>query len=609
MGSAQPDSSKAEATTIPKTPTGIGGLDDLTLGGLPTGRPTLLCGAAGCGKTLFAMTFLVNGASAFGEPGVFMSFEESGPGSSANVASLGYRRRELIADKKLVIDHVRIERAEIEESGEYDLEGLFVRLGYAIDTIGAKRVVLDTDRGAVLGLGRHRHPARRASPPVRLAQGQGRHRHHHRRTRRGPAHPLRHRGVRFRLRDPARQPRPRPGLTRRLRVVKYRGSAHGTNEYPFLIDDDGISVLPITSAGLRSRDLGRGGPDRRDRSRRDARASAAISGVERADLRAWPAPANRPSARPSPTPPASAANAASISPSRNRPSRSCATCARSGSTCRSMSKPGCCAFEAARPSLFGFEMHLARMNRDIEQFKPAASSSIRSRPSAGRRSEIHATLLRLADICKTRGITAVFTSLSAVDEHDERERPQRVVADGHLDLAARHRSGRRAQPRAVSAEVARHEPFQPDPGISCSPMTASRLIEPYIGPEGVLTGAARLAQEAREREAEHERREQATERRRREMARKRGAARAADRRDARGARGGGGRGREAARAARGARSASVASIAPPWRQQARSEADDGYEHRALMTDESADITICGSTSRARRRNRWRRSPT
>ncbi|MEA2791153.1 MAG: circadian clock protein KaiC, partial [Acetobacteraceae bacterium] len=136
-----------EATTaigLPKAPTGIAGFDDVTLGGLPTGRPSLFCGAAGCGKTLFAVTFLVNGATMYGEPGVFMSFEERAEDVAANVASLGYDLDGLVADGKLVIDHVRVERGEIEEAGEYDLEGLFVRLGYAVDSIGAKRVVLDT---------------------------------------------------------------------------------------------------------------------------------------------------------------------------------------------------------------------------------------------------------------------------------------------------------------------------------------------------------------------------------------------------------------------------------------------------------------------------------
>ena len=141
-----------EAQQLPKTPTGIGGLDDITLGGVPTGRPTLMCGAAGSGKTLFAMTFLVNGANRFDEPGVFMSFEERAEDLAANVASLGYDIEGLVAARKLTIDHVRIERSEIEESGEYDLEGLFVRLGHAIDAVGAKRVVLDTIEALFAGL-------------------------------------------------------------------------------------------------------------------------------------------------------------------------------------------------------------------------------------------------------------------------------------------------------------------------------------------------------------------------------------------------------------------------------------------------------------------------
>jgi circadian clock protein KaiC len=137
---------------LPKAPSGIEGLDEITGGGLPRGRPTLVCGGAGCGKTLFAMEFLVRGATQFGESGVFMAFEETAEELAANVASLGFDVKKLEAQKKLAIDYVRIERSEIEENGEYDLEGLFVRLQLAIETVGAKRVVLDTVESLFAGL-------------------------------------------------------------------------------------------------------------------------------------------------------------------------------------------------------------------------------------------------------------------------------------------------------------------------------------------------------------------------------------------------------------------------------------------------------------------------
>lgn len=235
---------------LPKTPTGIDGLDAITLGGLPTGRPTLLCGTAGAGKTLFAMTFLVEGASQYNEPGVFMSFEEREGDLAANVASLGYDVPKLIADKVLFVDFVRVERSEIEESGEYDLEGLFVRLGHAIKTVGAKRVVLDTIEALFSGLTDTavlRAELRRlfaflkdqgVTAIITAEQGDGT------LTRYGIEEYVSDCVI---LLDNRVQEQV---TTRRLRIVKYRGSAHGTNEYPFLIDDKGISVMPITSAGL-----------------------------------------------------------------------------------------------------------------------------------------------------------------------------------------------------------------------------------------------------------------------------------------------------------------------------------------------------------------------
>ena len=236
--------------TLSKARTGIDGFDDVTYGGLPAGRPSLVCGAAGCGKTLFATTFLVNGATLFDEPGVFMSFEERAEDLAANVASLGYDLDGLVAAGKIAIDHVKVERSEIEETGEYDLEGLFIRLGYAIDTIGAKRVVLDTIETLFAGLSDAailRSELRRLfgwlkdrglTAIITGERGEGQ------LTRQGLEEYVSDCVVLLdnRVEDQI--------TTRRLRIVKYRGSAHGTNEYPFLIDEQGISVLPVTAADL-----------------------------------------------------------------------------------------------------------------------------------------------------------------------------------------------------------------------------------------------------------------------------------------------------------------------------------------------------------------------
>ena len=507
-----------ERHMLPKTPTGISGLDDLTLGGLPTGRPTLLCGAAGCGKTLFAMTFLINGAISFDEHGVFMSFEERTGDLADNVASLGYDVEGLIAAKKLAIDYVRIERSEIEESGDYDLEGLFVRLGHAIDTVGAKRVVLDTIEALFAGLADTallRAELRRlfawlkdkgVTAIITAERGDGQ------LTRYGIEEYVSDCVI---LLDNRVQEQV---TTRRLRVVKYRGSAHGTNEYPFLIDDEGITVMPITSAGLGhqisqepvptgvpSLDamLGLGGYYRGS--------SVLISGL------------------------------AGTGKSTFGASFVDAACAR-GESClyfafeespdqvvrnmRSVGidlarhrQSGLLHFEAARPSLYGFEMHLARMNRDIEHFKPSIIVVDPISAFRGPSSEIHATLVRLADICKTKGITALFSSLSGSGEQlDETERSVSSLMDTWINLRDVEANGERnrvlylLKSRGMNHSKQLREYRLTNNGIE--------MIDAYVGPDGVLTGTARAAQEAREREAALGR-QQATERRRRELVRKR----------------------------------------------------------------------------------------
>ena len=515
-----PIASSGASIHLPKTPTGISGLDDLTLGGLPTGRPTLLCGSAGCGKTLFGMTFLVNGVTKFGETGVFMSFEERENDLAANVQSLGFDIEQLIARKQLVIDYVRIERAEIEESGEYDLEGLFVRLGHAIDTVGAKRVVLDTIEALFSGLTDSsilRAELRRlfgwlkekgVTAIITAERGEGQ------LTRFGIEEYVSDCVI---LLDNRVQEQV---VTRRLRVVKYRGSAHGTNEYPFLIDDEGISVLPITSAGL--------GHTISDESIptgvADLDAMLGIGGYFKGSSILISGLAGTGKS----TFGATFADSTCHRGERclyfafeESPDQVVRNMRSVGIDLKKHLKSGLLRFEAARPSLFGFEMHLARMNRDIEQFKPAAIVIDPISAFRGPSIEIHATLVRLADICKTRGITAVFTSLSAIDEQmSESERSVSSLMDTWISLRDIEADGERnrilylLKSRGMSHSKQVREYELSDDGI--------HLTEPYLGPEGVLTGAARMAQEAREREAENDRIE-LSEQRKRQTARKRDA--------------------------------------------------------------------------------------
>jgi len=505
-------------TPIAKTPTGIPGLDAVTLGGLPMGRPTLVCGAAGCGKTLLAMTFLVNGAALYGEHGVFMSFEERPEDLATNVASLGFDVAGLVADHRLFIDYVRVEPTEIEESGDYDLEPLFVRLGYAIDQVGAKRVVLDTlevlfggleNQALVRGELRRLFTWLKQRGVTAIITGEC-----------GEGQLTRHAIEEYvsdcvilldnRVHDQL--------TTRRLRILKYRGSSHGGNEYPFLIDDQGISVLPITSAGLQhsansepaptgvpglDKMLGAGGFYRGS--------SILISGLAGAGKSTF-----------------SALFADSVCGRGERclyfafeesPAQIVRNMGSAGIKLQSHLDSGLLRFEAARPSLSGLEMHLARMNRDIAQFEPAAVIVDPISALRGPRSEVHATLLRLVDLCKTRGCTAIFTSLSlASDSATEADRGISSLMDTWISLTEVDSDGERnrilyvLKSRGMSHSNQLREYRLTDRGI--------QLMEPYVGPEGVLTGTARLLQEARARDVQNARRRD-LERRGRELLRKR----------------------------------------------------------------------------------------
>jgi circadian clock protein KaiC len=403
---------KFNANQFQKSPTGIRGLDEITGGGIPKGRPTLICGSAGCGKTLFAMEFLVCGAKEFGEPGVFMSFEETEDDLTQNVASLHFDLKSLERKKKILIEHVRLERSEIQETGEYDLEGLFVRLGHAIDSIGAKRVVLDTIEVLFAGLNDTallRSEIRRLFRWIKdkgvtaIVTGE-----------RGASTLTRH-GLEEYVSDCVilLDHRVTEQLsTRRVRVIKYRGSVHGTNEYPFLIDKDGISVLPLSSLGLNH-------PGTKKR---------VSTGISELDTMLSGKGYTRGSS-------VLVSGTAGTGKTSIAAAFAVATCERKERclylsfeespgqlihNMRSISlnlepwvKKGLLNIISTRPSFFGLEMHLLDLHKTVETYKPKTViiDPITSLIGQGNNLEVQSMLTRMIDLLKTRGITALFTSL------------------------------------------------------------------------------------------------------------------------------------------------------------------------------------------------------
>jgi circadian clock protein KaiC len=518
MNSEAVAGAKTRGSAIKKARTGISGLDEITMGGLPASRPTLICGGPGCGKTLLATSFLINGAILFGEPGVFMSFEESTDDLIQNVASLGYDLGGLIAEKKIALDFVRVERSEIEESGEYDLEGLFVRLGYAIKSVGAKRVVLDTLEVLFAGLGDTeilRSELRRlfawlkdqgVSAIITAERGSG---------------ALTRFGLEEYVSDCVLLLDHRVSnqvTTRRLRVVKYRGSAHGTNEYPFLIDTKGISVLPVTSAGLEH----------------DASEVVISTGVTGLDQMLGVGGFYRGSS-----------NLVSGTAGTGKTSLAAyfveAACAR-GERClyfafeespaqiaRNMRSigldlqprvdAGLLRFEAARPSLFGLEMHLARMYREIEEFAPAVVVLDPISALRGDTGDVHAMLLRVIDLLKSREITAFLTNLLPVQgKTDHEDAGMSSLMDTWLSLVQLESNGERNRGLYVLKARGMNHSNQ----IREYQLTSKgvKLVEAYLGSAGVLTGSARITQEAVDA-AETTRRGRESERKRREIERRR----------------------------------------------------------------------------------------
>jgi circadian clock protein KaiC len=505
---------------LPKAPTGIGGLDEITGGGLPRGRPTLVCGSAGCGKTLLAMEFLMRGATQYGEPGVLMAFEETQEELTQNVRSLGFDLDALIEQKKLTIDYVRVERSEIEETGEYDLEALFIRLGHAIDSIKAKRVVLDTIETLFSGLSNAailRAELRRLFRWLKdkgvtaVITGE-----------RGEGTLTRH-GLEEYVSDCVivLDHRVNEQLsTRRLRIVKYRGTAHGTNEYPFLIDETGFSVLPITSVGLKhevsNQRVSTGVP------RLDAMLGG--EGVYRGNsiLISGTAGTGKTSL---------AAHFADASCRRGERCLYFAFEESQGQIVRNLGSIGLdlepwvkkklLRFHASRPTFSGLEMHLVTMHKEVQQFQPAlvVIDPISNLVSMGSTHEAGQMLTRLVDFLKTRQITAVFTNLTSSDNALETtDVGISSIIDTWLLLRDIELSGERnrgmyvLKSRGTAHSHQIREFLLTNQGID--------LLEVYVGPQGVLTGSARLSQEAGEQAAALVRRQQ-NEARRRELERKR----------------------------------------------------------------------------------------
>lgn len=487
----QPEISKIGA--ISKTLTGISGLDEITLGGLPSGRPTLICGEAGSGKTLFSIEFIVRGALDYGEPGVFMAFEEKADELKTNVASLGFDLDQLESDKKIRIDYVHIDRAEIEETGEYDLEGLFIRLGYAIDSIGAKRVVLDTIENLFSGL---KNEGILRAEIRRLFQF------------------LKSKGVTAIITgERGEKSLTRQGLeeyvsdcvilldhriinqisTRRLRIVKYRGSVHGTNEYPFLIDDEGISVLPVTSLELN----------------KDVSSDSISSGIKALDSMLGNSGFYRGSS-------ILASGTAGTGKTSIAASFANATCQRKekclffafeespkqiirnmrsiGMDLQSHVDQGYLSFYASRPTLFGLEMHLVAIHKAIRKFKPdvVVLDPITNLITIGSVSEVKTMLVRLIDFLQVQQITVMFTALTLNNVVNEQtDEGVSSLVDAWLQIRDIENNGERnrglyiMKSRGMKHSNQIREFVITDKGLD--------LVDVFLTEEGVLTGSAREA--------------------------------------------------------------------------------------------------------------------
>jgi circadian clock protein KaiC len=481
---------------LPKVPTGIEGFDDITKGGLPAGRPTLVVGGPGSGKTLFAMEFLVNGASKFHEPGVFFSFEETENELAQNVASLGFDVKALEAKKMLAVEFVKVEAAEIVETGEYDLEGLFVRLGYSIDSIGAKRVVLDTIESIFSAFGNTliiRSELRRlfqflkekgVTAVITGEKGNG---------------ILTRNGLEEYVSDAVivLDNRVLGNIaTRRMRIIKYRGSAHGSNEYPFLIDENGFSVLPLTAIGLNAiasneristgvadLDAMMGGKGYYKGS------TIMITGQAGTGKTSFGAEFVQEACR--------NGKKALFITFEESSSQIIRNMKVIGISLEPFMNKGLLRIHADRPTSYGLEMHLVTIHKLVNEFKPEVLvlDPISSLMAIGEEVEVRSVLVRLVDYLKMKGVTTLFTDLKHSEKPDQSSLISSLVDAWILleDVEANGENNRIL--RLVKSRGMAHSNQIREFHITSKGID---LIAPYIGPSGVLTGSARYAQEAKE---------------------------------------------------------------------------------------------------------------
>ncbi|HEU4812732.1 MAG TPA: circadian clock protein KaiC [Xanthomonadaceae bacterium] len=507
---------------LPKAPTGIPGLDDITLGGLPQGRPTLVCGSAGCGKTLLGMEFLIHGATRYGEPGAFITFEETAEELARNVRSLGHDVDALVRDGMLAFDYVLVDPREIQEIGEFDLEALFLRIGYTIDSVGAKRVVLDTIETLFSGF---TDAAVLRSELRRLFRW------------------LKDRGVTAVITgERGDGTLTRQGLeeyvsdcvifldhrvheqvsTRRIRIVKYRGTSHGTNEYPFLIDEHGISVLPVTSLGLShkvSNERVSTGIERLDKMlggegyyRGSSILVSGTAGSGKTGIAAH------------------FVNAACGRGERclylafeESPDQIVRNMRSQGIDLQQWIDKGLLRVVASRPDLYGMEMHLSVVHRLVREIQPAnvVIDPISNLSNAGTEQGAGSLLLRMIDFLKGAGITALLVNLTSGGESRE---ATDVGVSSLIDTWLLVRDLESGGERNRGLYVIKSRGMKHSNQIREFLITSNglQLEDVYVGPDGVLAGSARLAQQARERAVAIEQAQQA-ERRQRELARRRAA--------------------------------------------------------------------------------------